>query len=94
MPLITTTIASGLALASEVAVITESCIKKADPIFWTAFVFPMSLEHLNFGSRFPFRFHFFAPLLGIFVVHLFHVLRDIRMFLHDVLRHGLYHLLP
>ncbi len=53
--------------------------------FWAAFVFPMSIKCLDFGSCFPFRLHFFAPLLRIFVLHRFHFLRDIRMLLHDVL---------
>ncbi len=45
----------------------------------------MSIKCLDFGSCFPFRLHFFAPLLRIFVLHRFHFLRDIRMLLHDVL---------
>jgi hypothetical protein len=40
------------------------------------------------------RLHFPAPLLGIFVVHLLHLFRHVRVLFHDVFTHLLDHLVP
>src|SRR6202034_2013062 len=49
---------------------------------------------LRIRSSVPLRAHFPTPLFGILAVNLFHLLHDIRMFLHHVLGHDFDHLIP
>jgi hypothetical protein len=47
-----------------------------------------------FGRRVESRFHFPAPFLRVFLVHSFHILRYVGMFIQDMLEHGFYHFVP
>ena len=53
-----------------------------------------ALGPLVFGRPFPLRFCVSTPPFWIFVVHLFHLLRDVRMILGYVLNHFADHFIP
>lgn len=54
----------------------------------------MELACSNFGRRVPFGLHFFSPLLGVLVVHVFHLFGHVWMLFYDVSRHLLHNFVP